>query len=150
MDDYYRRMRAQQSHWASMNRRHLDDYYYAPATYRYRRDGRYYNINDYAANVLRQAVNHGYDEGYRVGLADRMDGWRPDYRNSYAYQDANYGYGGYHVDQGEYSHYFRQGFSRGYEDGYYSRNQYGRRDDDGNYLILAAVVAAVLGFENLF
>jgi hypothetical protein len=46
-----------------------------------------------------------------------------DYRDCYAYQDANFGYDGYYEDQGAYNHYFREGFRRGYEDGYYSRYQ---------------------------
>ena len=46
------------------------------------------------------------------------------YRDSYAYQDANFGYDGYYEDQGAYNHYFRQGFRRGYEYGYYGRYRY--------------------------
>ena len=68
----------------------------------------------------------------QAGRADRMDGWRPDYRNSFAYQDGNYGYRGYYVDRREYNHYFREGFRRGYEDGYYRQSRYGRYDN-GNY-----------------
>ena len=51
---------------------------------------------------------------------------RFDYRNNWAYRDANYGYTGMYVDQPQYNYYFRQGFQRGYEDGYYSRSQYAR------------------------
>jgi len=36
-----------------------------------------------------------------------------------------YGYDGYYVDVTEYQYYFREGFRRGYEDGYYGRSQYG-------------------------
>ena len=71
-------------------------------------------------------MNYGYEQGFRAGEADRQDRWRSDYRDSYAYQDANYGYTGYYVDQDEYNYYFRQGFSRGYEDGFNSRYQYGQ------------------------
>jgi hypothetical protein len=67
--------------------------------------------------LLRQAVNYGYQEGFRAGEADRQDRWRSNYRDSYAYQDANYGYNGYYVDRGDYNYYFREGFRRGYEDG---------------------------------
>ena len=75
--------------------------------------------------LLRQAVNYGYQEGFRAGAADREDRWRADYENCFAYQDANFGYDGYYVDQADYNYYFRQGFQRGYEDGYYNRYQYG-------------------------
>ena len=75
-----------------------DPYFYTAPIYRYNRGGAYYETNQYGADLLRQAVNSGYEEGFRAGAADREDNWRPDYRNSYAYQDANYGYNGYYVD----------------------------------------------------
>lgn len=125
-------------------------WYTAPAAYRYRRDGRYYSVNRYAADLLQQAIDLGYREGRRAGRADREDGWRPDYRGSYAYEDASYGYDGWYVDRSEYRHYFREGFRRGYEDGYYGRSRYGRRgDDDDGFLVLAAVVSAILGLQVL-
>lgn len=98
---------------------------------------------------MRQAVNYGYEEGLRAGRADRDDRWGYDYRDSYAYRDAGYGYNGYYLDQGAYQYYFRQGFQRGYEDGYYGRYRYARRGDDGNYIILAAVLSAILGLQLL-
>src|SRR3546814_13400655 len=97
----------------------------------------------------RQAINYGYQEGLYAGRADRQDNWRNDYRDSYAYQDANYGYNGYSIPQNQYNYYFRQGFQRGYEDGYYSRHQYGYRDVNGNYAILAAILTAVVRFQLL-
>ncbi|MEP7339594.1 MAG: hypothetical protein ABI977_17790 [Acidobacteriota bacterium] len=75
--------------------------------------------------MLRQALNYGYQEGYHAGQADREDRARFNYRDSYAYQDATYGYSGYYVDLSEYRYYFREGFNRGYQDGYYGRFQYG-------------------------
>jgi hypothetical protein len=35
-------------------------------------------------------VNYGYDEGVRSGIADRRDRWAFNYRDSFAYQDANF------------------------------------------------------------
>ena len=96
-----------------------DPYYYSPYTYRYNRGGVYYQTNQYGVNLLQRAVNYGYQEGVLAGQADRQDGWAPDYQNSYAYQDANYGYDGSYVNQADYNYYFRQGFQRGYNDGYY-------------------------------
>ena len=96
--------------------------------------------------MLRHAVRQGYREGLRAGRADRMDGWRPDYRSAYAYQDANYGYNGYYVRQSAYNHYFRQGFRRGYEDGYQDDYRYGRYDN-GSASILPAVLAVILGLQ---
>ena len=74
-----------------------DPFFYTASDYRYRRGGRYYETNQYGANVLREAVNNGYREGFLAGQADRQDRWRFNYQGSYAYQDANYGYGGYYV-----------------------------------------------------
>jgi hypothetical protein len=100
-------------------------YAYAAPEYRYYRGGRYYEVNQYAADMLRQAVNFGYQEGFRAGQSDREDRWQTDYQDTFAYQDATYGYSGYYVDLNDYRYYFREGFRRGYEDGYYGRYQYG-------------------------
>jgi len=99
--------------------------------------------------VLRQAVNSGYEEGFQVGQADREDGWRPNYRDSYAYQDATAGYTGYYVDPNEYRYYFRTGFRHGYNDGYYSRSQYGNYVD-GKYTVLTVVLSQILNLQSLY
>jgi hypothetical protein len=125
-----------------------DPYFYTAPSYRYYRGGNYYQVNQYAANLLRQAVNNGYQEGYRAGLADRQDRWRFGYQDTWAYQDANFGYTGYYVDQSEYNHYFREGFERGYQDGYYGRNQYGSFSN-GTGAILGAVLLGILGLQEL-
>ncbi|MEP7271216.1 MAG: hypothetical protein ABI882_06905 [Acidobacteriota bacterium] len=124
-----------------------DPYYYTAPSYRYSRGGRYYEVNQYAADSLRQAVSLGYEEGFRAGQADREDGWRSSYQESYAYEDGNYGFTGYYVDQTEYNYYFREGFQRGYEDGYHSRNQYGNYSN-GSYSILGAVLGAILNLQD--
>jgi flagellar biosynthesis/type III secretory pathway protein FliH len=120
---------------------------YGPLNYRYNRGGRYYETNRYGAQMLRQAVNDGYAEGYRAGQADRADGWRGSYQDSYAYQDATYGYDGYYVDVNEYQYYFREGFRRGYEDGYYSHSQYGRYSN-GVYSILGNILGQILNLQS--
>jgi len=114
-----------------------DPYFYSAPIYRYYRSGRYYDVNQYGADLLRQAINYGYEQGYQAGRADRSDHWRFDYRGSFAYEDANYGYDGYYMDRDEYAYYFRQGFRRGYTDGYYRRHRYGTYYD-GSYNILLA------------
>jgi hypothetical protein len=121
-------------------------YLYQAPNYRYSRGGRYYETNQYGVELLRQSVNAGYQQGRLAGLADQQDHWPFNYRNSYAYQDANYGYGGFYVDRYDYNNYFREGFRRGYEDGYYDRYQYGRYSD-GRTSILAAVLGGILVFE---
>ena len=125
-----------------------DPYFYSAPIYRYQRGDRYYEINQYAADYLRQSVNYGYQEGFRAGRADREDRWGSNYQDSYGYQDANYGYNGYYVERDDYNYYFREGFRRGYEDGYSSRYQYGRYSN-GSYSMLDVILSQVLGFQPL-
>ena len=109
-----------------------DPYFRTAPTHRYRRGESFYETNQYGVKLLQQAVRYGYQEGHHAGRADRQDDWNSDYRNSYAYQDANYGYDGRYVDPEDYNHYFREGFRRGYEDCYGRQselsNQHRQRD----------------------
>ncbi|MEK6301243.1 MAG: hypothetical protein AABO41_11015 [Acidobacteriota bacterium] len=123
-------------------------YSYAPPQYRYYRGGRYYQANRYSADMLRQAVRNGYEEGVRAGLSDREDRWRSNYQDSYGYQDASYGYNGYYVGLSDYRYYFREGFRRGYEDGYYGRSRYGS-NSNGAFNILTGVLQTILNLQNL-
>ena len=125
-----------------------DPYFYTAPIYRYNRGGSYYEINEYGAKTLRQAVNYGYEEGFRAGRADRDDRWGSNYEDSYAYRDANYGYSGYYVNRDDYNYYFREGFRRGYEDGYNSRYRYGRFAD-GNSSILETILSQILNFQSI-
>ncbi len=116
---------------------------YGPSNYRYRRGGTYYQVNQYGAEMLRRAVNDGYREGFEAGRADSEDGWGFNTEDGYGYQDASYGYDGYYVDISEYQYYFREGFRRGYEDGYYSRSRYGSYSNGGQS-ILGAILEQIL------
>ncbi len=69
-------------------------------------------------------------------------------RKPFGYQDANYGYDGYYVDQSEYQYYFRQGFERGYEDGYTSRSQYGQYSN-GTASILGTILETILNLQQI-
>jgi hypothetical protein len=128
-EEYLVRLRQQQR----TLRQERNDYdrdpaFYTPSTYRYQRGGRSYETNDTGAQTLQKAVNYGYREGVRAGKADRVDGWRGNYRNSYAYKEADYGYSGY-IDRGDYNNYFREGFRPGYEDGYNAASRHGGNTD---------------------
>jgi len=142
---YLERRRQQIADWnARAYDYNNDPNFYSSANYRYSRAGRTYQTNQYGADLLRQGVNYGYEEGFQAGEADREDHYQNSgHQNSYAYQDANYGYNGYYVDQTEYSYYFREGFRRGYADGYNSRSQYGTYSN-GNYSILSGILSQVL------
>jgi hypothetical protein len=141
---YYQRLREQQLRIQNQRNYNYynDPYFYTAPNYRYSRGGRYYEINQYGANLIRQAINDGFQEGYYAGQADREDGWRFDYSSNYAYQDANFGYSGFYINQSDYNYYFREGFRRGYEDGYYSRSRYGSYSN-GRVSILGNVLSAI-------
>jgi len=94
--------------------------------YRINRGGRYYTVDNRGAELLRQAVNQGYAQGFRQGQVARQYGRTYDFRNESIYRSGTYGYQSY-VDRSQYQYYFQQGFERGFEDGYYSRNRYGTR-----------------------
>lgn len=123
-----------------------DPYFNTQFNYRYKRDNQYRQTNRYGADVLRQAVNYGYQQGVRAGEADRLDRWGYKYQDAFAYRDANYGYTGRYVDQSDYNYYFREGFRKGYDDGYYRRSRYGRRSG-GTYTVLRVVLSNILRLE---
>jgi hypothetical protein len=125
-----------------------DPFFYSAPIYRYSYSGRNYDVNQYGANQLRQSVNNGYEEGYRAGQADREDRWRHGYQDLYPYQDANYGYTGLYVDQAQYNYYFRQGFQRGYDDGFYGQSQYGR-STNGSFEVLGSILSKILTLRPL-
>ena len=146
---YYEQLRQQQAQLE--NDRHdyeNDPYYYTPPAYQYRRGATTYQTNQYGADRLRQASNTGYQNGYEAGRADRQDNWRFDYQGSFPYQDANYGFDGRYVAQDDYNYYFREGFQRGYEDGYYGRRTYGTSANGSNSL-LGAVLNMILNLQPL-
>lgn len=71
---------------------------------------------------------------------------RFDYSNNYSYIDGSYGYYGQYVSYNIRRYYFRQGFERGYRDGYYGRYQYGSYRN-GESMILPAILGMILAFS---
>lgn len=145
---YLEALRAQQQRVQAQRDYSRDPYFSTAPAYRYRLGSVYHETNQYGVDVLRQAVNNGYVQGVEAGRADRADHWQANYQNSYAYQDANYGYTGQYVDQSDYNYYFRQGFQRGYQDGYYGRSQYGSYSN-GTGSILGNLLTSILGLQPL-
>ncbi len=146
---YYEQLRQQQARLESDRYDYDNDpFYYTPPTYQYRRGDNNYQTNQYGADQLRQASNTGYQKGYQAGRADKQDHWRFDYRGSFAYQDANYGFDGRYVRQDDYNYYFREGFQRGYEDGYYGRRTYGT-NANGSDSLLSTVLNMILNLQPL-
>jgi len=113
--------------------------------YRVYRNGSYYQTDNRGAELLRQAVNSGYQQGVRAGQADRNNRRRSNYYGSSVYQSGNYGYQSY-VDSRQYQYYFQQGFGRGYQDGYASRYQYGT-NNNGAFNILGTILQGILNLQ---
>jgi hypothetical protein len=114
--------------------------------YRVYRNGSYYNTDNRGAQLLRQAVNSGYQQGVRAGQIDRSNRRNGNYRTYTIYRDGNYGYQSY-VDSQQYQYYFQQGFERGYQDGYNSRYQYGT-NNNGSFNILGTILSAILNLQS--
>lgn len=110
--------------------------------YRVYRDGRYYETNSRGAELLRSAVNRGYQQGYIAGQRDRRYGRGDDYYDNSMYRTGTYGYQSY-VARDQYQYYFQQGYQRGYEDGYNSTSRYGYRSGS-NWNILGSVLNTIL------
>ncbi len=94
------------------------------------------------AGLLRNAVRNGYRQGVRAGRRDRNNRRGKSYSNSSLYRRGNYGYRNY-VSSSQYQYYFRQGFQRGYKDGYDRRSRYGR-----NNSILGTILNGILNIQH--
>lgn len=134
---------------AELNRAYVPARDYRPGfDYRYRIGGVYRETNQYGVDVLRQAVNLGYQRGYDAGQMDFRDRVPPDYRRAFDFQNGNFGYASNYVPESDYSYYFREGFQRGYDDAYGNRMQYGTFSN-GSASILGDVLAGILGLTSI-
>jgi hypothetical protein len=145
---YEANLRLQQQRLNTPRNVQRDPYYSAPMTFRYTVGSTDRETNRYGADVMRQAVNNGYQQGFKAGRADRRDRWASNYQQSYGYQDANFGYSGNYLPQSDYNYYFREGFRRGYEDGFARHSQYGTVVN-GSPSILGTILAGILGLHNI-
>ena len=118
---------------------------YRTGMYRINTNGQYYNVDSRGYNLLREAVNRGYQQGLRAGMRDRRFG-RYNYNNDSVYMSGTFGYNSY-VARNQYQYYFQQGFQRGYEDGFYGRTQYGYRTGTTTN-ILGGVLNTILNIAN--
>lgn len=113
--------------------------------YRVYRNGVYYQTDYRGAELLRQAVNEGYRQGFRQGQLDRQYRRNGGYYGSNVYRSGTYGYQSY-VDRQQYQYYFQQGFQRGYQDGFNSQNRYGYRSGS-NMNILGSILNTILNIR---
>jgi flagellar biosynthesis/type III secretory pathway protein FliH len=115
---------------------------YQQQRYRVYRNGSYYNTDQRGAQLLQQAVNNGYQQGFRAGQNDAQRRSRYGYNSQSMYRTGTYGYQN-SVDRSQYQYYFQQGFQKGYEDGYYRRNQYGNSGTN----ILGSILSTILNIQ---
>lgn len=106
------------------------------------REGTYYQTDYRGAELLRQAVNSGYQQGYRQGQLDARNNRNGSYYGNNVYRSGTYGYQSY-VDRSQYQYYFQQGFERGYEDGFNNQYRYGYRSNNG-LNILGTILNGIL------
>lgn len=118
---------------------------YERRMYRVYNNGNYYQTDDRGVQILRDAVNRGYQQGYNAGQSGRRNR-NSSYNNLSIYRNGTYGYNSY-VNSSQYRYYFQQGFQRGYEDGYNSRYQYGYRSNNG-INILGSILSGILNLSN--
>ena len=123
------------------------------ARYRVYRNGSYYNTDYRGAQLLQQAVNEGYRQGFQAGRNDRNRNVRYSWSNSSVYRSGTYGYQS-QVARNQYQYYFQQGFQRGYQDGSNSRyddNYNGQYEygyyENGNVNILSTILKTVLNIR---
>jgi hypothetical protein len=144
-EEYREYQRSMNDPYYRNNDRVLGSGYYnnnANRRYRVYRNGTYYNTDSRGAELLRAAVQNGYNQGYRQGQIDNQYGRRYNYSTQSMYRSGTYGYQSY-VARDQYQHYFQQGFQRGYEDGFNSTFRYGSRVGN-NFNILGNVLNSIL------
>src|SRR5215213_5644895 len=118
---------------------------YQRRMYRVYANNGYYNTDERGVQILRDAVNRGYQQGFYAGQTGRRNGNGYGYNGLSSYRNGTYGYNSY-VNSSAYRYYFQQGFQRGYEDGYNSRYQYGYRTNNGMN-ILGNILSGILNIQ---
>ena len=70
-----------------------------------------YRTDQQGVDVLQQAINEGYRQGFQVGQQDRSNRRRSNWKKNNIYRSGEMGYNS-HVDRSQYQYYFQQGFQR--------------------------------------
>ena len=94
----------------------------------YGRNGGYGNNGGYGSNIYQVAQNEGYRDGLNTGARDAERGQSYNPQRSHYYKDATDGYNSSYGNKGQYKQAYRDGFLRGYQEGY---RQYGGYRNDG-------------------
>lgn len=114
--------------------------------YRLYRGDRFYETDQRGVDLIRRAIESGYQQGYRSGSNDRRYDRGDNYRDDSYYRSGNYGYQNY-VDLSQYQHYYREGYERGYTDGYNTQSQYGSYSG-GKWSILGSILNGILNLRS--
>jgi hypothetical protein len=130
------------SQWAHEKNRIRKEQQAMKHGYRLYRGNDYYETDQRGVDLIRRAVDFGYQQGYKAGVNDRRYRRQDNYRDEPFYRSANYGYRNY-VDPSQYQYYFREGFQRGYSDGYDSESRYGNYTG-GKWTILGNIADHIL------
>jgi hypothetical protein len=115
-------------------RRDRDRDYGRDQDWRYRRDDR----NGRYGNVYQIAANQGYQDGLSTGSNDAQRGQSYNPQRSHFYRNGHGGYGGYgnngrYGDRYQYQQAYRDGFLRGYDEGFRRYGGYNRGRNNRNY-----------------
>jgi hypothetical protein len=86
----------------------------------YGNNGGYYGRGGY--NVAQAAANQGYRDGLNTGASDGQRGQSYNPQRSHFYRNATTGYDSSYGNRSTYQQYYRDGFLRGYQEGF---RQYG-------------------------
>jgi hypothetical protein len=101
--------------------------------WRNRRNGQYGQYG----NMSQAAYNQGYQDGLYTGSNDGQRGQNYNPQRSHYYRNGHGGFGGYgnngRNDRNYYQQAYREGFLRGYDQGYRQTGRYNRRGSYGRF-----------------
>ena len=104
--------------------------------YRYGNNGGYGNNGRYGGynnnNIYRAALNNGYQAGVYTGASDAQRGQSYDPQRSHYYKNGTDGYNSSYGNKGQYKQAYRDGFLRGYQEGFQRYGGYNNRGGYGN------------------
>lgn len=111
--------------------------------FRVNQGGRWHNVDNRQADLLKQAINDGYRQGFAAGRNDKNARRRMAWTNNSVYRSGTFGYQSY-VDRNLYQYYFQQGFQRGYQDGFNNQTRFGN-GFNGN--VIGSILNGILNLQ---
>jgi hypothetical protein len=100
----------------------------------YNRNGQYSRNRGGYGNASQIALNQGYQDGLYTGSSDAQRGQNYNPQRSHFYRNGHGNSGGYNGNGYQYQQAYRNGFLRGYDEGFRRNGGYNRnRRSNGNY-----------------